>query len=46
MDIEVECMAVVDETERCRKKNKVLEEKLSKYQEETNQNITDLRNQL
>ena len=46
MDIEVECMAVVDETERCRKKNKFLKEKLSKYQEETIKIITDLRNQL
>ena len=46
MDIEAEYMAVVDEIERCRKRIKVLKEKLSKYQEETNQIITDLRNQL
>ena len=46
MDIEAKYMAVVDEIERCRKRNKVLTEKLSKYQEETNQIITDLRNQL
>ena len=32
--IEAEYMAVVDEIERCRKRNKVLKEKLSKYQEE------------
>ena len=36
VDIETEYMAVVDEIERCRKRNKVLKEKLSKYQEETN----------
>ena len=36
VDIEVEYMVVVDEIERCRKRNKVLKEKLSKYQEETN----------
>ena len=46
VDIESEYMAVVDEIERCRKRNKVLKEKLSKYQEDTNQIITDLRNQL
>ena len=46
VDIEAEYMAVVDEIERCRKRNKVLKEKLSKYQEETNKIITDLRNQL
>ena len=46
VDIEAEYMAIVDEIERCRKRNKVLKEKLSKYQEETNQIITDLRNQL
>ena len=34
MDIDVEYMAVVDEIEICRKRNKVLKEKLSKYQEE------------
>ena len=34
MDIESEYMAAVDEIEKCRKKNKVLKEKLSKYQEE------------
>ena len=39
-------MADVDEIERCRKRNKVLKEKSSKYQEETNHIITDLRNQL
>ena len=31
---------------KCRRKNKVLKEKLSKYQEETNQIIIDLKNQL
>ena len=36
VDIEAEYMAVVDEIEICRKRNKVLKEKLSKYQEETN----------
>ena len=46
VDIEAQYMVVVDEIERCRKWNKVLKEKLSKYQEETNQIITDLRNQL
>ena len=46
VDIEVEYMADVDEIERYRKRNKVLKENLSKYQEETNQIITDLRNQL
>ena len=46
MDIEVEYMAAVDEIEWCRKRNKVLKEKLSKYQEETNHIIIDLRNQL
>ena len=46
VDIEAQYMVVVDEIERCRKRNKVLKEKLSKYQEETNQIITDLRNQL
>ena len=46
VDIEFEYMATVDEIERCRKRNKVLKEKLSKYQEGTNQIITDLRNQL
>ena len=46
MDIEAEYMAVVDEIERCRKRNKILKEKLYKYQEETNQIIIDLRNQL
>ena len=39
-------MDVVDEIEICRKRNKVLKEKLSKYQAETNQIIIDLRNQL
>ena len=39
-------MVVVDEIEKCRRKNKVLKEKLSKYQEETNQIIIDLKNQL
>ena len=46
MDIEAQYMAVVDEIEKCRKINKVLKEKLSKYQEETNQIIMDLKNQL
>ena len=39
-------MAAVDEIEKCRKRNKVLKEKLSKYQEETNQIIMDFKNQL
>ena len=39
-------MAVIDEIEKCRKRNKFLKEKLSKYQEETNQIIMDLKNQL
>ena len=34
MDIESQYMVVVDEIEKCRKKNKVSKEKLSKYQEE------------
>ena len=34
MDIESQYMAVVDEIEKCRKKNKVLKGKLSKYQED------------
>ena len=46
MDIEAHYMAAVDEIERCRKRNRYLKEKLSKYQEETNQIITDLRNQI
>ena len=46
VDIEDQYMDVVDEIEKCRKRNKVLKEKLSKYQEETNQTITDLKNQL
>ena len=46
VDIEAQYMAIVFEIERCRKRNKVLKEKLSKYQKETNQIITDLRNQL
>ena len=46
VDIESQYMVVVDEIERCRKINKVLKEKLSKYQEETNSIITYLRNQL
>ena len=36
MDIEAQYMVVVDEIEKCRKKNKVLKGKLSKYQEEKN----------
>ena len=44
VDIEAKYMAAVDEIERCRKRNKFLKEKLSKYQEETNLIITDLRN--
>ena len=39
-------MVVVDEIEKFRERNKVLKEKLSKYQEETNQIIMDLKNQL
>ena len=39
-------MVVVDGIEKCRRKNKFLKEKLSKYQEETNQIIIDLKNQL
>ena len=39
-------MDVVDEIEKCRKRNKVLKEKLSKYLGETNQIIMDLKNQL
>ena len=39
-------MVVVDEIERCRKRDNFFKEKLSKYQEETNHIITDLRNQL
>ena len=46
VDIDVEYMAVVDEIERCRKRNKVLKEKLSKDQEDTNHIITDLRSRL
>ena len=46
VDIEAEYMVVVDEIERCRKRKKVLKEKLPKYEEETNQIINDLRNQL
>ena len=46
VDIEAEYMAALDEIERSRKRNKVLKEKPSKYQEETNHIITDLRNQL
>ena len=42
MDIEAQYMAVIDEIEKCRKINKFLKEKLSKYQEETNQIIMDL----
>ena len=34
MDIESQYKAAVDEIEKCRKKNKVLKENLSKYQEE------------
>ena len=36
MDIESQYMAVVYEIEKCRKNNKVLKGKLSKYQEENN----------
>ena len=46
VDIEAQYMTIVDEIEICRKRNKVLKEKLSKYQEETNHIITDLGNQL
>ena len=38
-------MVVVDEIEKCRKRNEV-KEKLSNYQEETNKIIVDLKNQL
>ena len=44
--IEAEYMVDVDEIKICRKRNKDLKEKLYKYQEETNQIITNLRNQL
>ena len=44
VDIESQYMAVVDEIEICRKRNKVLKEKISKYQEETDKIITNLRN--
>ena len=46
MDIEAQYMAVVDEIEKCRKRKKVLKEKLSKHQEETNQIIMELKNHL
>ena len=36
VDIESQYMAAMDEIEKCRKKNKVLKGKLSKYQEEKN----------
>ena len=39
-------MVDVDEIEKCRSNNKLFKEKLSKYQEETNQIIIDLKNQL
>ena len=34
MYIEAQYLVVVDEIEKCKKRNKVLKEKLSKYQEE------------
>ena len=34
VEIEAQYMAVVDEIEKCRKRNKVFKEKLSRYQEE------------
>ena len=34
VDIEAQYMAAIDEIEKCKKINKVLKEKLSKYQEE------------
>ena len=46
VDLEAQYIVVVDEIEKCRRRNKVLKEKLSKYQEETNQIIMDLKNQL
>ena len=46
VDIEAEWMAVVDEIEISRKINEVLKEKPSKYQEETNHILTNLRNQI
>ena len=46
MDIEAQYMDDVDEIEKCRERSKVLKEKLSKYQEDTNQIIMDLKNQL
>ena len=46
MDIEAQYMADVDEIEKSGERNKVLKEKLSKYQEETNQTIMDLKNHL
>ena len=44
VDIEAQYMVVVDEIEKCRKRKNVFKEKLSKYQEETNQIIMDLKN--
>ena len=46
MDLEAQYIAIVDEIEKCRRRNKVLKEKLSKCQEETNQITMDLKNQL
>ena len=46
MDIEAQYMVAIDEIEKSRKRNKILKEKLSKYQEETNQIIIDLKNHL
>ena len=46
VDTEAQYMAVIDEIEKCRKRNKVLKEKLSKYEEETNQIILDWKNEL
>ena len=46
VDIESQYMVVVDEIEKRRKRNRVLKEKMSNYQEETNQIIVELKNQL
>ena len=44
--LEAQYMAVVDEIEKCRRKNKILKEKLSKYQEQRSQIIIYLQKQL
>ena len=46
VDLEAQYIAAIDAIEKCRRRNKVLKEKLPKYQEETNQIIIDLKNQL